>query len=435
MAGVRRTKRKDGTYHENWKFWYIDCEEKRRWGTGTPSKKDTLQIARKLEAEHNDIRMGLAPRPCETSKVHAYGDVKDDYLDWGRLQGGRNGRPWGAKHEANRVRHLAWWGQELKLNNLDNLNDCLPNVEKLLQKLKQLGRTNKTLSNYAESLNAFCIWCVERGYMKANPLQHLKAVNTDPESVRRAITPDEFARLIEHASAERALLYTVAAVTGLRAGELSALTPSNLDVGGCGLILDPAWTKNRKPGFQPLPSRLMETLAGLAEFKSHDEPLLHVDTHPSRSMDIDLANAGIPKQTAEGKLDFHALRTAFATFLVESGATIKETQTLMRHADPRITMNVYARNRDTRLAEITETVSENLKLEKKCAIYVQRKKEADDRKPLTPVDATNYGTQKMVEAAGIEPASESVSLQISTCIVRPLGFAAVGRVGLATLGR
>ena len=33
---------------------------------------------------------------------------------------------------------------------------------------------------------------------------------------------------------------------------------------------------------------------------------------------------------------------------------------------------------------------------------------------------------QMVEAAGIEPASESASLQMSTCIVRPLGFAAIG---------
>jgi hypothetical protein len=41
----------------------------------------------------------------------------------------------------------------------------------------------------------------------------------------------------------------------------------------------------------------------------------------------------------------------------------------------------------------------------------------------------------MVEAAGIEPASESASLPISTCIVRPLGFPARGRVGLTPLGR
>lgn len=41
----------------------------------------------------------------------------------------------------------------------------------------------------------------------------------------------------------------------------------------------------------------------------------------------------------------------------------------------------------------------------------------------------------MVEAAGVEPASGSVSAQASTCIVRHLGFAIRSRVGLAAPDR
>ena len=40
----------------------------------------------------------------------------------------------------------------------------------------------------------------------------------------------------------------------------------------------------------------------------------------------------------------------------------------------------------------------------------------------------------MVEAAGIEPASEGASAQASTCVARPFVVAARERVGLAILG-
>jgi len=41
----------------------------------------------------------------------------------------------------------------------------------------------------------------------------------------------------------------------------------------------------------------------------------------------------------------------------------------------------------------------------------------------------------MVEAAGIEPASESASTKASTCVACPLRFATAGRVRHATQGR
>jgi integrase len=86
------------------------------------------------------------------------------------------------------------------------------------------------------------------------------------------------------------------------------------------------------------------------------EPLLYVPTHPGREMEKDLKDAGIEKTTAEGKVDFHAYRTAYTTFVVESGANVKEAQTLLRHSSPDITMNVYARTREDRLVELAERI-------------------------------------------------------------------------------
>jgi integrase len=71
----------------------------------------------------------------------------------------------------------------------------------------------------------------------------------------------------------------------------------------------------------------------------------------------DLRQVGIPKVTDEGKLDFHALRTTYITFLLESDANVKEAMVLARHSTPDLTLNTYARTREKRLSEITETVA------------------------------------------------------------------------------
>jgi len=80
------------------------------------------------------------------------------------------------------------------------------------------------------------------------------------------------------------LLYWTAIFTGLRAGEPRALTVKDLNVDMVGLDLSPAWTKNRKPGFQPLP-----------------------------------------------------LHTTYANLFLESGAGVKEAMDLARHSTPDMT--------------------------------------------------------------------------------------------------
>ena len=97
-----------------------------------------------------------------------------------------------------------------------------------------------------------------------------------------------------------------------------------------GFKLGAAWTKNRKPGFQPLPSTLVEALKARANGKALTHSLLYVGTNPSRCMEADFKKAGIRKViVGEGKLDFHSSRTAYTTLLFESGATVKEAQELL----------------------------------------------------------------------------------------------------------
>ena len=51
--------------------------------------------------------------------------------------------------------------------------------------------------------------------------------------------------------------------------------------------------------------------------------------------------------------------------VIEAGAPMTEAQALARHATPDLTLNIYARAREERLAEIAEKVGENAHFEPK----------------------------------------------------------------------
>lgn len=360
MAGTRRRKDKNGKPRPFYEGWFIDWQGKQRFFKGTSNQKETLRIAKEEENHHRKIRLGYLPPPKSSNITRSFRKVADEYLAWGNLQGGRGGRPWGKTHARMRGFYLTFWENVLGLKNLQNLIGILPKVEKILRGLKSENKSGKTLQNYADGLSAFCDWCKDRGYLDYHPLEKLESFDTTPTSKRRAFTIGEVKQLLQLCSPQRRLLYETAVCTGLRAGELGALRKSHLDTKRQGLQLEASWTKNRKDGFQQLPIWLVDKLSESSKNKAADAPLLEVPSHPARDLDKDLKAAGILKVTSEGKLDFHAFRVAYVSFVFEAGASMKEAQTLARHSNADLTINVYARSRENRLIEVTEKVGKNI---------------------------------------------------------------------------
>lgn len=366
--------------HPKWRFRYRDATGRKRKGTGTTSKAETLKLAQRLEAEAYEVRMGYRPppRPSLRNRSRPMQELVDEYLRWGATQGGRGGRPWSQTHLKNRKQVFRFWQREIAFDYLADLEGCLPQVERALQDLAGRGRSGKTLAAYAEGLRAFCRWCLNREYIDSDPLRHLAPFDKTPKTRRRALTPEEIRQLLEVAPFHRALLYQIALVTGLRRRELLLLERHHVDEKHGGVILDAATTKNRRPGFQPLPNDLLARVVAFANsgeplrlwekergkcrtWNPPEDPLLFVRRHGERALDGDLEKAGIPKHTAEGKIDFHSLRTSYATMLFsEVRADAKTVQDLMRHQDPTLTMNTYARPREDRKAEAVEALAQVL---------------------------------------------------------------------------
>lgn len=91
MAYIFQTlNRTTGKPHPKWRFQYTDYLGQRHTGTGLTSKSETEKLANRIEAEHDEIRKGYRPAPSQSErrKADRFRDVADEYLAWGKAQGG-----------------------------------------------------------------------------------------------------------------------------------------------------------------------------------------------------------------------------------------------------------------------------------------------------------------------------------------------------------
>lgn len=98
MAEVFRTYDKNGKPHSNWRYRYKDRFGNMKKGTGFKSKKTTKELAEEIEDSEKLIRVGVKEPPKQFHQRIAYETVMEQYLGWGKTQGGRNGFGWSKGH-------------------------------------------------------------------------------------------------------------------------------------------------------------------------------------------------------------------------------------------------------------------------------------------------------------------------------------------------
>jgi integrase len=227
---------------------YVDSMGKKARFMGTKNRLETLKIAEKFEAEHRLVRLGYRDhaKSWDAAKGRDIGEVIEEYLSWGRSQGGRGGRPWAKNHCLLREANLAWWQSVLNLKYIGDLNGVLSRAEAALRQLQTLGRIDfaedknqtrkpkplagKSLQNYAEALRAFCLWSKSRGLLQSDPLEGLGKFDITPKTLRRALTAEEMTRFFAaiekngtDGAKRRRIGYELALSCGLRKSELQSL--------------------------------------------------------------------------------------------------------------------------------------------------------------------------------------------------------------------
>jgi integrase len=235
-------------------------------------------------------------------------------------------------------------------------------VQKFLADLRADGLSIQTSNHYLRAIKQFSRWLLRDRRAGEDPLAFISMLNvaTDRRHDRRPLTETEFTALIAATTTgktmsrltgqDRAMLYTVAAYTGLRASELASLTSGSfrLDETPPTVTVLAGYSKHRRQDVLPLHLSLVESLRPWLAGKKPDTPIWPGTwargKRAGKTLQRDLKVAGIPYIDDQGLFaDFHALRHTFVTNMIKSGINPKTAQSLARHSTIDLTMNVYTK--------------------------------------------------------------------------------------------
>jgi integrase len=204
-------------------------------------------------------------------------------------------------------------------------------------------------------------WAVKKGYIAVSPM-----LRVDPPPVTTTemvpLTPAQTTTLLDVAEAEGdplLALWTLAALTGARKGELLGLTWDDIDLETGTLRIRPSAIRDLKT---PRSRRTLDldadAVAALAAHRdrqtfarqmlgeAYDDQGLVFASEIGTPLDPDnvskrfkraLKAAGLPSETR-----LHDLRHGAATMLLEAGETVPTVSEYLGHASPAVTMAIYA---------------------------------------------------------------------------------------------
>jgi len=373
----------------------------RHAATGCRDATAARQVLANLERRADAVRSGIRTAADDVAQDHR-GTSLDKHFDAYFLYVESQSKS--AGHQDNVHRCLNRLAKDCDFASLSDLSrDALQAWMAAQAKTKMSARTRNI---HRSCIVAFANWCVETGRLTANPFARVKPADEDAKRKRRAMTEAELERLLDVARRrplqdaltvrrgkrkgelaarvrpdvqrrlellgwERALMYKALVLTGLRQGELAAITVGQLDLDAALPFaqLDPSQEKNSEGNAIPLRAdlvadlrnwlaRKLTALQDAARSKGRPIPTgLPADaltfTVPEKLvkiLNLDLQAAGIPKKDDRGRtIDIHGLRHSFITLLSKGGVSPRTAQAAARHSTINLTMNTYT---DPRMLDV-----------------------------------------------------------------------------------
>ncbi|MBI4880603.1 MAG: site-specific integrase [Planctomycetes bacterium] len=199
------------------------------------------------------------------------------------------------------------------------------------------------MNSHRQDAVAFMEWCRKTGRVRENRLGIVPARDQDRDRkrVRRPLTDDELARLLEVAAPRgRRPLYAAAAYAGLRRGDLQRLRWGDVDLEAGTLTI--ADGKAKRVDTLPLHPLLGPELAAVRPEKPLPAARVFSTVPTDLTRRHDFERAGIPLVDEDGRYaDLHSLRGWLAMSLARAGVAPQIAQRIMRHADYRTTLKHY----------------------------------------------------------------------------------------------
>ncbi len=194
---------------------------------------------------------------------------------------------------------------------------------------------------YRQNVSAFLNWCVSRGYSKGNPV--IKGggfrIKLQKNLPRRILSQDELRTLFgyfdDFASVQVATFFRMAAMTGMRLGELMELKWRDVDFPNNRIRV--VKSKSKDVRSIPISSKLLPCLVELPQetmyvFDSGENSPLYASSWWLRVLNNAMRACGLPPAR------IHDLRHTFGSMLASEGVDIVTIKNLMGHSDIKSTM-------------------------------------------------------------------------------------------------
>jgi integrase len=317
----------------------------------TPDKQVAEERLRKLVVEKQKAAEGLIPSATLRKAAQKPLDQHlDQFMADQEARGNVERYLWDVRRQIRTLITECNWG------NVSNITAV--SFEEWRSKHKE--KSPKTLNDYLAAIRGMILWMCERGMLTIDPLIAVKKVKTNGRQVRlrRALTTDEMRRLMTIAD-WRLPMYLTAYHTGLRRGELQALTwdDLNLDPSNPSVTIRASTSKNRKKAILPLHRDVVATLRANRPAEALPGEPVFRNLYRMDKFKQDLEAAGIPYKDSQGRyLDFHSFRHTMCTNLANAGVGMRTAMELMRHSDARLTNTVYTDSTQLQTAIAVEKV-------------------------------------------------------------------------------
>ena len=372
MASIKRH-HQDGCNGRNCECaWRLDY---RPMGTRGPRRRFFFRT-RKAAEKH------LAETSTKVSR--------GEYLDRAKIPTFKDaGELWFKSKTDRRVSHIADLRGRLDKHILPRIGALrldqitVGSIEKMRDDLRAGGYAPRTINSIIRIVGAVFRAAIRRGDAISNPVDRVERAfmgarelrqgedengsNDDAISPDAILSPDEIRAMLNAATPGLyRTLFTTAALTGARSGELFALRWGDIEIpkNGAAYIYirrTVSWARingeSIRPRFYPPKTRAglrkipipAELAATLRVWKlqcpasSDDLVFPAADGRPIRRSNALRYGLWSALRRAElRRVNMHSLRHSFASALIMGGAAVTEVQSLLGHASPAITLRIYS---------------------------------------------------------------------------------------------
>lgn len=334
------------SYRKRGKSWQFEISYKDAEGNYKKYRKSGYRL--KSEAEEAAVQFKASHGTPETTLISAMPFAQ--YFEY-----------WVNTYKKPIVRNISMVKYRTSINHAVKLfvNTPLNEITRAMyqQKINHFAKTHsiRTVQTLHKQFRAALLDALDEHYIHTDPTRKISISGLSKKIEPKSLNYEEWVRLLNSLNLVDGtdLIIRLAAVTGMRYGEIVGLTKSSIDF-TTGLIrIDKTWDYKYRTGFQPTKNSASNriipvdiiTLKALKRFVEpivdQEVPIFTSNGRIMVSSEINVALTNRLKDLYLPRITFHGLRHTHASILLYKGVSILSVSRRLGHSSSNTTQATY----------------------------------------------------------------------------------------------